>query len=219
LCNVTRQLWGGKLATFANDALKAQSKQSKQKGNARLLVNVASDEYSKAILAHATTHFDDDVVVVTCVFKHQVRPPLSLFSCTLLFLSCFTILLVVVPCLFSRWTSSSFFFPFIYQGRVIAVHAKRARGLMARFVAVNDCQTLDDLKAFDSDNYKFESASSDDTTLVFNRSAAPPKPTKEPKKAKTTTKAKTTPKSSSKVAKTKGNAAAAARPAKRQKRT
>ncbi len=73
------KLWGTKLASFANSTLHAQTQTDNGRGigegggGVRLLVNVASDEYSKAVLAHAATHFDEDVTVVTCVFKHQGR--------------------------------------------------------------------------------------------------------------------------------------------------
>ncbi len=96
---------------------------------------------------------------------------------------------------------------------MIAVHAKRARGLMARFVAVNDCRTLDDLRAFDYDNYAFDATGSDDVTLVFNRSSAPPKAVAanaKPAAASRATKTKTTTKAI--------KSEAAARPSKRQRR-
>lgn len=55
------------------------------------------------------------------------------------------------------------------QGRVIAVHAKRARGLMVRFVAESNAQTLEDVKKFDKEGYKLVNKDSDDTTIVFDR--------------------------------------------------
>ena len=42
---------------------------------------------------------------------------------------------------------------FKHQGRVIAVHAKRARGLMARYIAENDAKSLDDISKFDMEGY------------------------------------------------------------------
>jgi len=45
------------------------------------------------------------------------------------------------------------------QGRVVAVHAKRARGLMVRFVAETQAKTLEDVQDFDAEGYK----------LVFDR--------------------------------------------------
>ena len=59
---------------------------------------------------------------------------------------------------------------FLDGGRVVAVHAKRARGLMAKFVAESQCQTVDDVKEFDSEGYAFSEAQSQDDCLVFERS-------------------------------------------------
>ena len=55
------------------------------------------------------------------------------------------------------------------RGRTVAVHAKRARGLMAKFVAQHQCQTLDDVQKFDSEGYVFAPDKSDDLSLVFER--------------------------------------------------
>ena len=54
-------------------------------------------------------------------------------------------------------------------GRVVSVHAKRARGLMTKFVAEHQCQTLADVKKFDSEGYSFVKSKSDDTCFVFER--------------------------------------------------
>jgi uncharacterized protein len=58
---------------------------------------------------------------------------------------------------------------FRVQGRVVAVHAKRARGLMARHLA--DCQasTLADIQAFAAEGYQYNATDSTDTRLVFDR--------------------------------------------------
>lgn len=58
---------------------------------------------------------------------------------------------------------------FLDGGRVVAVHAKRARGLMAKFVAENKCQTIDDVKAFDAEGYGYSESQSQDDCLVFER--------------------------------------------------
>lgn len=55
------------------------------------------------------------------------------------------------------------------QGRVVAVHAKRARGLMARYLAETQATNLDHVKAFNVEGYAFVEKESDDTTLVFDR--------------------------------------------------
>ena len=43
---------------------------------------------------------------------------------------------------------------FRHQGRVIAVHAKRARGLMARYIAEQEAKSLSDISKFDLENYQ-----------------------------------------------------------------
>ncbi len=53
--------------------------------------------------------------------------------------------------------------------KVISFYAKRARGLMARFAAVNAITDVNDLKAFDSEGYYFDKSVSDATTWVFRR--------------------------------------------------
>lgn len=58
---------------------------------------------------------------------------------------------------------------FRQEGRVIAVHAKRARGLMARYLAETRAASLDDVKLFDVEGYSFVAKDSDETTLVFDR--------------------------------------------------
>lgn len=55
------------------------------------------------------------------------------------------------------------------EGRVVSVHAKRARGLMARYVAENDVSSVDEIKMFAEEGYAFVESRSDDTTLVFDR--------------------------------------------------
>ena len=55
------------------------------------------------------------------------------------------------------------------DGRIKSVYAKRARGLMARFVVTKRPTTLAELEAFDLEGYAFAPRESDDATLVFNR--------------------------------------------------
>ena len=45
---------------------------------------------------------------------------------------------------------------FRHGGRVLAVHAKRARGLMARYLAMNQVQSLEDVKNFNLESYQFQ---------------------------------------------------------------
>ncbi len=56
--------------------------------------------------------------------------------------------------------------------RVIALFAKKARGLMARFIIENKISKRKDLQSFEGMDYRFDSKASDDKTLVFRR----PKP-------------------------------------------
>ena len=60
------------------------------------------------------------------------------------------------------------------QGRVVAVHAKRARGLMVRYVSDTQAQSLEDVRGFAEEGYKLVAKDSDDTTLVFDRPKQPP---------------------------------------------
>jgi cytoplasmic iron level regulating protein YaaA (DUF328/UPF0246 family) len=55
------------------------------------------------------------------------------------------------------------------EGRVVSVHAKRARGLMARFLAENKSSDLKDVQKFAEEGYGFVDSKSDETTLVFDR--------------------------------------------------
>jgi cytoplasmic iron level regulating protein YaaA (DUF328/UPF0246 family) len=66
---------------------------------------------------------------------------------------------------------------FRHDGRVIAIHAKRARGLFVRYCALHQVTSIEQLKEFASEGYRYQTASeeasaSDDTTtnLVFDRS-------------------------------------------------
>jgi len=45
---------------------------------------------------------------------------------------------------------------FRHGGRTIAVHAKRARGLMVRYATLNAIEIVDDLKAFDLEGYSYQ---------------------------------------------------------------
>ena len=53
--------------------------------------------------------------------------------------------------------------------KVISFFAKRARGLMVRYILDTNAETIDDLKSFDYDNYKFDANLSTATNLVFTR--------------------------------------------------
>jgi cytoplasmic iron level regulating protein YaaA (DUF328/UPF0246 family) len=53
--------------------------------------------------------------------------------------------------------------------RVISFYAKRARGLMARYIIENRINEPEALKDFDTEGYAFKRAASDDSTYVFQR--------------------------------------------------
>lgn len=54
--------------------------------------------------------------------------------------------------------------------KVVGLFAKRARGMMARYVIDNKLKSADDLKTFDIDGYKFSEAKSNESEFVFTRS-------------------------------------------------
>lgn len=53
--------------------------------------------------------------------------------------------------------------------KVISFYAKKARGLMARFIIENQLSSIEDLKSFNTDGYYFDAASSLSGELVFKR--------------------------------------------------
>lgn len=55
------------------------------------------------------------------------------------------------------------------KARTLGLFAKRARGMMARYLIVNRVETEKKLKAFSDGGYKFQPDQSDDTTWVFTR--------------------------------------------------
>jgi cytoplasmic iron level regulating protein YaaA (DUF328/UPF0246 family) len=94
----------------------------------RYLVNLASQEYFKAVDRRALT-----LEVVTPVFKDRVRD----------------------------------------EYRVVSFFAKRARGMMARFIIERRCRKPSDLVAFDSAGYRYDAAQSTPLAPVFLRDAPP----------------------------------------------
>lgn len=55
------------------------------------------------------------------------------------------------------------------QYKVISFYAKKARGLMARYIIENQLKTIEDLKSFNTDGYYFDAESSLKGELVFKR--------------------------------------------------
>jgi len=52
---------------------------------------------------------------------------------------------------------------------MIGFFAKKARGMMARYIVQNRIETLDDLKGFDAEGYGFRADLSSETDWVFSR--------------------------------------------------
>jgi cytoplasmic iron level regulating protein YaaA (DUF328/UPF0246 family) len=56
--------------------------------------------------------------------------------------------------------------------KIISFHAKRARGMMARYAVENRIDEPEALKAFDYEGYAFDRKASNDGTYVFRRRIA-----------------------------------------------
>ncbi len=56
--------------------------------------------------------------------------------------------------------------------KIISFYAKRARGLMARYCAVNKISKPEDVKSFDAEGYRFDAAESGRHNWVFKRKLA-----------------------------------------------
>jgi len=67
----------------------------------------------------------------------------------------------VVGCVFEEWRGG--------QYKVISFMAKRARGLMARHAVLNRLGTVEQLKGFDAEGYRFDAGVSNAAQLVFRR--------------------------------------------------
>ncbi|PQJ73836.1 MULTISPECIES: peroxide stress protein YaaA [Polaribacter] len=55
------------------------------------------------------------------------------------------------------------------QYKTIMTFAKKARGLMVRYIIENNVKTIDELKHFDTENYRFDENMSSKNELVFTR--------------------------------------------------
>ena len=60
------------------------------------------------------------------------------------------------------------------SSKIISFYAKKARGLMARYAIDHGVEKAEDLKAFDSEGYRFQKSASSDTEWVFSRPQPPP---------------------------------------------
>ncbi|PRZ00371.1 peroxide stress protein YaaA [Marinilabilia salmonicolor] len=110
------EFWGEKLTRQINEDLK--------QGKHKALINLASQEYFKAL--------DEDKIekpVITPVFKENKNGTY----------------------------------------KVISIYAKKARGMMVRFIVQNKLTQPEDLKAFDEDGYHFNNDLSKGNEMVFTR--------------------------------------------------
>lgn len=55
------------------------------------------------------------------------------------------------------------------KARIIAIFAKKARGMMTDFIIRNQVETIDGLKDFDYDGYTYDDSVSTDSLMVFTR--------------------------------------------------
>jgi cytoplasmic iron level regulating protein YaaA (DUF328/UPF0246 family) len=55
------------------------------------------------------------------------------------------------------------------QYKIVMTYAKKARGLMVRYIIDNNVKTIEDLKGFNVDKYRFSEEMSDGNDLVFTR--------------------------------------------------
>ena len=110
------EFWGDQITQLVNQDL-AQA-------NSELLVNLASDEYYKAVKESKV-----QAEIIKPVFLDQKNG----------------------------------------KYKVISFYAKKARGLMARYMIQNQLQHVEDLKSFNTDGYYFDAASSSKAELVFKR--------------------------------------------------
>lgn len=70
----------------------------------------------------------------------------------------------VVQCVFQDWKNGAW--------KIISFHAKRARGLMARYAIQHKISKPEGLQAFDSEGYAYDASASSVDKLVFRRKEA-----------------------------------------------
>jgi len=115
---------GKDLYAFWRETLTARVNQELAAQDSSTLINLASQEYFKAI---DTKQLNAEVI--TPVFKD--------------------------------WKNG--------QYKIISFYAKKARGLMSRYLLINQIDQPDALKSFDLDGYSFDESKSERNTWVFTR--------------------------------------------------
>ncbi len=108
--------WGSKISETINKSL--------EEIDSKILLNLASNEYFKALL-----HKDINATIYSPVFK--------------------------------QYKNGTY--------RVVSFYAKKARGLMSRYIIQNKITKIEDLKSFSLENYTFSEEQSVDNKLVFIR--------------------------------------------------
>lgn len=108
--------WGDRLVKALNELLR--------ESNSSVLVNLASDEYFRAVKSRKLTT-------------------------------------TVIQPVFEDWSKDRF--------KVVSFYAKRARGLMARFIVTGRIDQAEQLKAFGAEGYAFDEGASDGARWVFRR--------------------------------------------------
>ncbi len=115
---------GKNLYRFWDDIITEELNKSLEQTNNNILLNLASNEYFKAIKPKKL-----NAVIVEVVFKENKNG--------------------------------------VY--RVVSFYAKKARGLMTRFIIKNKINKIDDIKSFNLENYYFDENQSTNKKLVFIR--------------------------------------------------
>ena len=118
---------GKDLYAFWGDTITDALNRTAGEQGAKVLVNLASEEYFKSVRPRQLT-----VPVITPVFED--------------------------------WKNGKY--------KIISFYAKRARGMLARYAAVNGVRDPEQLKQFDVDGYGFVPDASNDTSWVFRRKVA-----------------------------------------------
>ena len=115
---------GKDLYAFWGDTITDRLNRTAQEQGAKVLVNLASEEYFKSVKPRQL-----DVPVIAPVFED--------------------------------WKNGKY--------KIISFYAKRARGMLARYAAVNQIRDPEQLKQFDVDGYAYVPEASNDTSWVFRR--------------------------------------------------
>ena len=118
---------GKDLYAFWGDTITDALNRTAGENKAKVLVNLASEEYFKSVRPRQLT-----VPVITPVFED--------------------------------WKGGKY--------KIISFYAKRARGMLARYAAVNQIRDPQQLKQFDVDGYAYVPEASNDSSWVFRRRIA-----------------------------------------------